>query len=673
MWPVRSGAAPLGNALVEAPLITATAALGLLAVQFTFGLGDGALASFDARWTYNAVPILAAAACFVRARTRPERGAWLCVGAGILAWTAGDVYYTFVLSPADEVTFPSPADAGYLAVYPLLYVGLGLLVRHRGTRFARSVWLDGLIAALTVAGVATSIVFTVVVRATGGSTAAVATNLAYPLADALLLALVVAVVSLGGWTIDRAWLTIAGGLAVFAVADSVYLYRVATDSYHFGTMLDLGWLAAFVLLGAAATMPAAPLRARALEGRRLLIVPATFASISLVLEVVDHFLRVSTVAIVLVSLALAAVIVRMALTFNEYLHVLAAARRESVTDPLTHLGNRRALFRDLERALDRGAGDHLLLLFDLDGFKAYNDRFGHPAGDALLARLGGRFAQAVAPSGTAYRLGGDEFCAVVAGRPEEGDWALRQAARALSEDGDGFHVNASGGAVALPGEAGTASDALRLADRRMYQEKTARRSVSGEGRSVLRDVLRARDPRLAAHTSLVADVALATGRCLGLDDAELTTLEVVAELHDVGKVAIPDAILGKPGPLSDDEWELVRRHTIVGERIVNSVRGLETVAAAVRATHERWDGSGYPDGLAGFSIPLVARIVAVADAYEAMTSRDRAYRPVRDHEDAVAELIACAGSQFDPAVVAAFVAAARDGVGENFEAVAARA
>jgi HD-GYP domain-containing protein (c-di-GMP phosphodiesterase class II) len=134
---------------------------------------------------------------------------------------------------------------------------------------------------------------------------------------------------------------------------------------------------------------------------------------------------------------------------------------------------------------------------------------------------------------------------------------------------------------------------------------------------------------------------------------EIDALRHAAELHDIGKVAIPDAILNKPGPLDEKEWEFVRRHTLIGQRIVSAAAGLRPAGEVVRSSHERWDGKGYPDGLAGEQIPLGARIVAVCDAYHAMTA-DRVYRRAMSHEDAMAELQRCAGTQFDPEVVATF-------------------
>jgi diguanylate cyclase (GGDEF)-like protein len=297
------------------------------------------------------------------------------------------------------------------------------------------------------------------------------------------------------------------------------------------------------------------------------------------------------------------------------------------------------------------------MLFDLNGFKVYNDRFGHPAGDALLARLGADFRHSVEGRGSAYRLGGDEFCAIVRGEAPEVEELRGAAAASLSASGEGFDVAPSAGAVALPAETQDPTEALRLVDRRMYQEKESSRSPGTEGAGVLIGVMQARDPQLATHTGLVAELTLAIGRELDGGETPPSLLRTVAVLHDIGKVAIPDAILDKPGPLTEEEWALVRQHSLIGERIVNGAPGLEVVGEAIRATHERWDGTGYPDGLAGEAIPLVARIVAVADAFEAMTSGDRPYRQPRPYADAVAEILACAGTQFDPEVVRAFVRA----------------
>jgi diguanylate cyclase (GGDEF)-like protein len=338
--------------------------------------------------------------------------------------------------------------------------------------------------------------------------------------------------------------------------------------------------------------------------------------------------------------------------------VLRASHRElstaAVSDPLTGLPNRRRLYADLERRTARAGGNAVLLLFDLDGFKNYNDTFGHLAGDALLARLGHALADAVKGEGRAYRLGGDEFCVLSDARDRARLELVSTAA--LSEHGDGFAVTASYGAVAIPDEASNAADAMRLADQRMYAHKSSVRVSAGrQSTDVLLRALTERHPDLEGHLDGVARLAVGVGHRLGLDDEALDQLRLAAELHDIGKVAIPDAIIAKPGPLDDDEWAFMRRHTIIGERIVAAAPALGPVAKLVRASHERWDGGGYPDGHAGDAIPLGARIVAVCDAYDAMRA-DRPYRRARSAADAAAELRRCAGTQFDPAVVDAFVA-----------------
>jgi diguanylate cyclase (GGDEF)-like protein len=323
----------------------------------------------------------------------------------------------------------------------------------------------------------------------------------------------------------------------------------------------------------------------------------------------------------------------------------------SVTDVLTELGNRRRLLADLDDAMS--VPDMTLSLFDLDGFKIYNDTFGHQAGDTLLARFGRRLAEAVSDAGHAYRLGGDEFCILVSG--PKADAARVAAVEALSEHGDAFAIGSSHGTVTLLTEAATPDKALLLADQRMYHSKNAgRMSASRQSADVLLSALAERDPRLTAHVGDVADTAQAVARELGVPDDQLASIRQAAELHDIGKVAIPDAILAKPGPLDEDELAFVRAHTEIGERILVAAPALSVVAKLVRHTHERWDGRGYPDRLARDRIPLGSRIVSVCDAFDAMVG-ERPYRKARNFESAVEELIKCSGSQFDPDVVAAFL------------------
>jgi diguanylate cyclase (GGDEF)-like protein len=328
----------------------------------------------------------------------------------------------------------------------------------------------------------------------------------------------------------------------------------------------------------------------------------------------------------------------------------------ALTDPLTGLGNRRALSLALAARMDTDLPATLTLgAFDLDGFKAYNDAFGHAAGDALLQRLATRLAAVLGERGAAFRMGGDEFC-VLLPAGDEGEALLHGAAAVLVDHGDGFSIGASLGAVRLPDETANVDHALKLADQRMYAHKQSgqRAGAAQQVKEALLSALSQRDPDLADHVHDVADLAVQTARALNCPEASITRIRLAAELHGFGKMAIPEAILTKPAALTAQEWTLMRQHTIAGERIVASATALEEVAPVVRSSHERWDGTGHPDGLSGTEIPLGARIVAVCDSFHAMTS-DRPHRRAMSDEVALAELNACAGTQLDPSVVDAFV------------------
>jgi diguanylate cyclase (GGDEF)-like protein len=333
-----------------------------------------------------------------------------------------------------------------------------------------------------------------------------------------------------------------------------------------------------------------------------------------------------------------------------------AIRRQAVTDPLTGLGNRRKLIADLAAALrdPSTSSPSLLLLFDLDGFKDYNDTFGHLAGDALLARLGRKLDEAVAGFGSAYHLGGDEFCAHIQLDGEDSDALIHRASAALSEAGAELSIDASMGVAVLPHEAASADHALQVADERMYANKRSRSAARSQAGEVLLRTMHAKQPELDEHSSNVAELATRVARRLGLGGEALDEIARAAELHDIGKVGVPDAILNKPSSLTDGEWEFIYQHTILGERILHGAPALRPVARLVRASHERWDGTGYPDRLRGEEIPLGARIVAVCDAYEAMTA-NRSYRAAVSRELACQELRRSAGTQFDPEVVQAFL------------------
>jgi diguanylate cyclase (GGDEF)-like protein len=343
----------------------------------------------------------------------------------------------------------------------------------------------------------------------------------------------------------------------------------------------------------------------------------------------------------------------------ENARLLVTSMDEAITDPLTGLGNRRAFKRDLEEVLPGvDVRDELMVgMFDLDGFKQYNDTFGHGAGDALLARLAGRLKNTASGAATTYRMGGDEFCLLAQATAVEGERLVRAAVAALSDEGEGWQIGCSWGLAWMPSEATGASDALRLADERMYAQKAGRATAGVQATAALVQVLIERDTDLSTHISRVAELSIATARELGLAEHEITRIGLAAQLHDIGKTAIPESILNKPGPLDDEEWGFVRSHTLVGERIIAAAPSLAHTATLVRSSHERIDGNGYPDRLAGDDIPLGSRIIAVCDAYDAMIA-PRPYRNPRSVSDALSELQDWAGSQFDPDIVEAFITVA---------------
>jgi diguanylate cyclase (GGDEF)-like protein len=638
--------------------LTLAGLFGYLA-HVTFGLGGDGLDGFFEDWVYDSLILAAALSCLVKGATDPnERGRWISMGFALLAFFGGELYYSLHLSRIDDPPFPSLADGFYLAFYPAAYAGLVLFSRRQSRTLRASLWLDGIVGALSVAALSVAVLLHPIMESTGGGKLQVATTVAYPLGDLLLLVFVVGFVALNGSEVTRSWAMLAAGLALMAVADGVFLFQSVNGTYQEGQALDALWPTAALLLGHAAWQPSRRERVR-LEGWRNLVMPAIFALVPVGLLVYGNLRPMNKLALVLAAASLVVAIARMALTFADNLRMTASAQTAALTDALTGLGNRRRLLADLENELDIGdAGDpSILILFDLDGFKYYNDSYGHPAGDALLVRLAQRLRAAVGDCGDAYRLGGDEFCAIVRASGPCGWSIVARANAALSEHGEGFDVTSSHGAVVLWEEASDASGALQLADRRLYGEKGQRhRAVAREQvRDVLLQVVVEREPELRAHIDDVAGLAHAVGRRLSLSTTELDDVLRAAEFHDIGKVAIPDAILHKPAPLDEDEWTFMRQHTIIGERMLDVAPALATVATLVRWSHERWDGTGYPDRLAGEEIPLGARIVAVCDAFHAMTS-DRPYSRGMQIAAALTELRRAAGSQFDPMVVEAFCA-----------------
>jgi diguanylate cyclase (GGDEF)-like protein len=639
------------------PLAAASwlAVLGLLlaayAVVILEPLGGSELQDLFGRWVYDAVVLGATTAVLVRGvLLRVERGAWLALGAGLLLWALGQTYYSVVLYYASPAPFPSPSDVGFLLFYPAAFVGLVLLLHSRSAR-DRFAWMDGLIGALAIAAVVAALIFPPVLEALGGSTLGVAVSLAYPCADLVLIGLVAGALSSAGWRGQGPWLAIAAAFALFGVSDVVYL-SVGGQSTEALNLASIGWPLAFLFLATVAWLPVSASEPTAQTESRSIAPPIVLATAVIALLAASSFVEIGVAAVGLGVVSLLVVLARLARTFSANRRILADSRHEAVTDSLTGLPNRRSLMADLDRP---PGAESVLALFDLNGFKAYNDSFGHTAGDDLLQRLGGSLGAAVVPWGRAYRLGGDEFCVLASTERVKADAIVGAAKAALSDHGPGFSIGASCGIARLPAEAATPTEALTLADRRMYMEKGHRSdSALSQARNVLLGLLREREPALNRHDDGVAQLSMETGKALGLDAEDLDVLGRAAEMHDIGKVAIPDEILRKPGPLDGPEMELMRKHTEIGERVLYAAPALRAVGKVVRSTHEHWDGSGYPDGLAGVEIPVASRIVLICDAYRAMVG-DRPYGGRLTEAEAVTELRREAGGQFDPALVDLFV------------------
>ena len=605
-------------------------------------------------WVYDGVLFGAALLCAARAALVAERRlAWGVLATGLAAWASGDLYWTLAVegTPAEETV--TMGDAGWLAFYPACYLALALLVRARVPRVPRAAWLDGLIATTALAALGAAVVLPALIDAAAGSPLDVlVVNLSYPIGDLMLLALVVGVFTATGWKLDRMWLLLGGGLVASAVADVVYVDQIAKDVYATGSLVDSLWMAATRPMAAAAWQPAPRVReARRSLGTLTVTVTAGLTAIGLLAY--DHFVRIEHFAMSLSSVTLILVMLRMLLAFRDNQSMLVSSQNEALTDALTGLGNRRRLMADLEDALEHGTEPMVLVAYDLDGFKNYNDAFGHPAGDALLARLGEKLREAAAAVGLAYRMGGDEFCVLLPDGGGQAEPAAARARAALAEHGRGFEVTASFGSVRVPEEAASTAEALQIADQRLYRQKSTRAaSPRTQTRDVLLRVLREREPELHDHLRSVARLASAVARRLGMEPEAIDEVARAAELHDVGKMAVPDAILDKPGALDAGEWSFIHRHTLIGEAILSAAPSLVPVARLVRSSHERFDGNGYPDGLTGDSIPLGSRIIFACDAFDAMVS-ERSYATAMSREDALEQVRRGRGTQFDPTVVAA--------------------
>jgi diguanylate cyclase (GGDEF)-like protein/putative nucleotidyltransferase with HDIG domain len=418
------------------------------------------------------------------------------------------------------------------------------------------------------------------------------------------------------------------------------------------------------------------------------IVPFAFmASAALMLVVLWQRSEILSVALVGPLLAIS--------FYQRSTHRALRAMRLALTDPLTGLGNHRHFHERLQRELqtaEESARPLTLCFVDIDDFKRINDRFGHPSGDRVLSQVAGRLRQ----GGEAFRLGGDEFALLLVDHDENvalgAATSIVERIRGLDLDHIGS-VTVSAGLATFPVQGHGRDELIRLADSALYWAKEhgknrvrlyrpdvvelaeLKRLAAGPDRAAryraaasLAKAVDARDTYTGSHSGRVAELAARLAARVELDAEQVELTRLAGSLHDLGKLAIPEELLRKAGELTDSERLVLERHPQIGYRMLDSL-GVDPVADIVLHHHERWDGAGYPDGLRGERIPFGARIIFVADAYDAMTS-DRVYRARRSHEEALAELRRCSGTQFDPLIVDAF-AEAMEGLADEPVALAA--
>jgi diguanylate cyclase (GGDEF)-like protein len=447
----------------------------VVALHYWAGLGSGLHGAMLV--IYDAVVLGAGLACLTRAPAYGrERSAWIVLGLAILAWGAAEVYWSVAIEDNPSAPYPSPADIGYIAFYPLAYLGLGLLVRARAQEINWRLWMDGAIAALGTAALGAAFIFDFVADKTEGTTIEVVTTLAYPLGDILMLAMVVGVIALTGWRPGRTWSLLLAGLAALVVADIAFTLQWTQEALPGGSWVEPVYLISAVCLGASVWQPAAAAEISSpREPRREMVVPTVFAGVMIGLFAMQYFNATSALSTVLWGATMTAVIVRLGMSDRENRELLEQVR----TDALTGLGNRGRLQVDLPACFAEASAAHpvFLILCDLNGFKRYNDTFGHPAGDELLARFGAAMRDALGEDGVAYRIGGDEFCVLLTCDRERFGEVSRAVAVALTASGPGYDVSASWGIVEAPTEESDPSAAMQLADVRMYAQKESRRAA----------------------------------------------------------------------------------------------------------------------------------------------------------------------------------------------------
>ena len=449
--------------------------LGCLAVlvgETVVGLGAAGDAIVG-RFADDLVIALAASLCLLRAHAEPHgrRGPWMLLTCALVAWALGNGFQSLALW-GRPYTGATLSDAGWIALYPLSALAFLSLARAQLGRLDLRLGIDAVIAALALLAL-----FAGDIRETAeGSLYSTGAwvSAAYTVGDLVLIAIAVAIGSAARWQLDRLWLVLLAGFTVTVVGDRLYLGDVAVGHLGNAEIVATVWSCGAALIGLSSAVVLPPVRPQHCRPGAIKL-PTVLAFGALAVVLYSSVAPVDPLAIVLAAGSLGAALVRLALTHRDNAILLAEADERAHADSLTGLGNRRAFIRDVERMAGalRDGSRLRVSLFDLDGFKAYNDRRGHLAGDELLERISQRMRAAVAVQGLCYRLGGDEFCLLMEVADNESELVTARAAAALSEG----EVRCSHGSVTL--ETGTTlAQALRLADERMYAHKRGRRGFA---------------------------------------------------------------------------------------------------------------------------------------------------------------------------------------------------
>jgi diguanylate cyclase (GGDEF)-like protein len=461
-----------------AVLIALVAATGVRAVS---GVGGNLFGEVIRDWVTSGVYILVGViVCWRAVRTTEARRSWMVFAFGISIYGLGNVLWAAWIEHLPNPPIPSICDGMWLTLYPCCYLGIIGLARVRERRVPARMWLDGIVAGLGVAAIGAAIVVRTVMASVSGDTAAVITEMAYPLCDLLLAALVVGVLALRGWRLDRMWAMLGVGFIALAVADCMYALQVAGGASAPSSLTNMTYDIGVLALALAAWQPVTSVEADTVPGPAVLGIPAAFTFSALGLLIYDHFSRLDPIALALAMLTMLAALARTGLAFRD-VRALAETRRQALTDDLTSMPNRRAFLRRLRdgitasRASDTSVA---LLLVDLDHFKELNDTLGHDAGDQLLCQMGVRLHAMLRASDTAARLGGDEFGVLCdpcdTARAElVADKVLQAISEPFPIKGVNLRVTASIGIALYPEHAENGEQLMQHADVAMYEAKTA--------------------------------------------------------------------------------------------------------------------------------------------------------------------------------------------------------